>query len=69
MVDYQALNLIMERRYFIIPNTAGLKCTMAGSRFISIGDLKEGFNHVDNEPETAKKMAVLAASVLPVFAK
>ena len=27
-----------------------------------MGDLKEGFNQVDNEPETAKKMAVLTAS-------
>ena len=25
------------------------------------GDLKEGFNQVDNEPETRKKMAVLSA--------
>ena len=26
-----------------------------------MGDLKEGFNQVDNEPETRKKMAVLSA--------
>ena len=35
---------------------------MAGSQFISVGDLKEGFNQVENEPETAQKLAVLAAS-------
>ncbi len=35
---------------------------MAGNEFISVGDLKEGFNQVDNEPETEKKMAVLIAS-------
>ena len=35
---------------------------MAGNEFISVGDLKEGFNQVDNEPATRKKMAVLSAS-------
>ena len=35
---------------------------MAGSEFISICDLKEGFNQVKNEEDTALKMAVLAAS-------
>ena len=35
---------------------------MAGSKYISVGDLKEGFNQVDNEEETSKKMAVLIAS-------
>ena len=62
VVDYRGLNKVTERRYFIIPNADGLKSTVAGSLYISVGDLKEGFNQVDNEPETAKKMAVLAAS-------
>jgi hypothetical protein len=62
VVDYRASNRLTERRYFIIPNSDGIKSTVAGSRFISIGDLKEGFNQVENEEETAQKMAVLAAS-------
>ena len=62
VVDYRALNRVTDRRYFIIPNADGLKSTVAGSQYISVGDLKEGFNQVDNEPETGKKMAVLAAS-------
>jgi len=62
VVDYRALNRVTERRYYIIPNADGLKSTVAGSRFLSVGDLKEGFNQVDNEPETAKKMAALCAS-------
>ncbi len=62
VVDYRALNRVTERGYFIIPNADGLKSSVAGSQYISVGDLKEGFNQVDNEPETAKKMAVLAAS-------
>ena len=61
-VDYRALHRVTDRRYFIIPNADGLQSTVAGSQYISVGDLKEGFNQVDNEPETAKKMAVLAAS-------
>ena len=35
---------------------------MAGNKYISVGDLKEGFNQCDNEPDTAEKMAVLVAS-------
>ena len=62
VVDYRALNRVTERRYFIIPNADGLKSTVAGSHYISVGDLKEGFNQVDNEPETSRKMTVLCAS-------
>ena len=62
VVDYRALNRVTERRFFIIPNSDGIKPTVAGSKYISVGDLKEGFNQVENEVETAKKMAVLAAS-------
>jgi hypothetical protein len=62
IVDYRALNRVTDRRYFIIPNADGLKSTAAGSQYINVGDLKEGFNQVDNEPETGKRMAVLAAS-------
>ena len=62
VVDYRMLNSVTERRYFVIPNADGLKSTVAGSLYISVGDLKEGFNQVDNEEETAKKMAVICAS-------
>lgn len=62
VVDYRALNRMTERRYFIIPNSDGIKATVAGSRYISVGDLKEGFNQCENEEETAQKMAVFAAS-------
>jgi hypothetical protein len=62
VVDYRALNRVTERRFFIIPNSDGIKSAVAGSRFISVGDLKEGFNQVESEEETAQKMAVWAAS-------
>ena len=62
VVDYRALYRVTERRYFIISNADGLKSTVAGSRYISIGNLKEGFNQGDREPETANKIAVFAAS-------
>ena len=44
VVDYRALNRVTERRYFIIPNSDGIKATVAGSQYINVGDLKEGFN-------------------------
>ena len=45
-----------------MPNSDHIKSSVAGPKFISIGDLKEGFNQVENEEETAKKIAVLVAS-------
>ncbi len=60
VVDYRGLNKVTDRFFFIIPNADGLKSTVAGSQYKSVGDLKEGFNQVDSEPETAKKMAGLA---------
>ena len=62
VVDYRVLNKVIERRFFIIPSSDGMKATVAGSSYLSVGDLKEGFNQVDNEEETSKKMAVLTAS-------
>ena len=68
VVDYRGLNRVTVRKLFIIPNSDELKSTVAGSEFISVGDLKEGFNQCKNEEETSKKMAVLVASgsYLPV---
>jgi len=62
VVDYRELNKRTLRRIFLIPNSDELKSNCAGNRFISVGDLKEGFNQVDNEVETAQKMAVVVAS-------
>ena len=61
VVDYRELNKVTVRKFFLIPNSDYIKSTVAGNEFISVGDLKEGFNQVDNEPETRKKMAVLSA--------
>jgi hypothetical protein len=61
VVDYRELNRVTVRKFFLIPNSDYIKSTVAGNEFISVGDLKEGFNQVDNEPETRKKMAVLSA--------
>ena len=61
VVDYRMLNRVTVRKVFLIPNSDYIKSTVAGSALISVGDLKEGFNQVDNEPETRKKMAVLSA--------
>ena len=62
VVDYRGLNKVTVRKVFLIPNSDYIKTCVAGSRWISVGDLKEGFNQVDNTPEAAQKMAVLAAS-------
>ena len=62
VVDYRGLNRVTVRKVFLIPNSDYIKTCVSGSHFISVGDLKEGFNQVDNTPETARKMAVLAAS-------
>ena len=62
VVDYRQLNRVTVRKVFLIPNSDYIKSSVSGSKYISVGDLKEGFNQVDNEPETSQKMAVLAAS-------
>ena len=62
VVDYRELNRCSVRKFFIIPNSDGIKATVAGSKYICVGDLKEGFNQVDIEPETSKKMAVLSVT-------
>ena len=59
VVDYRALNRVTIRKVFLIPNSDQIKANVAGSVFISVGDMKEGFNQIDNEPETSKKMAVM----------
>ena len=50
---------IYTQRVFRHPESAN---SVAGNQCLSVGDLKERFNQADNEKETAKKMAVLAAS-------
>ena len=60
-MDYRELNKVTVRKFFLIPNSDYIKSTVAGNSLISVGDLKEGFNQVDNEEETKKKMAVLSA--------
>ena len=62
VVDYRALNKVTVKKKFLIPDSNQIKQSVAGSEFTSVGDLKEGFNQVDNEPETSKKMAVMVAS-------
>ena len=62
VVDYRELNKVTVRKFFLIPNSDYIKSTVAGNKFISVGDLKEGFNQCDNEPDAAEKMAVLVAS-------
>ena len=61
VVDYRELNKVTVRKFFLIPNSDYIKSAVAGNLFVSVGDLKEGFNQVDNEAETRKKMAVLSA--------
>ena len=61
VIDYRELNKVTVRKFFLIPNSDYIKSTVAGNEYVSVGDLKEGFNQVDNEPETRKKMAVLSA--------
>ena len=62
VVDYRALNRATVRKVFIIPNSDQIKSSVAGSRYLSVGDAKEGFNQVENEHESAKEMAVLSVS-------
>ena len=44
VVDYRELNKVTVRKFFLIPNSDYIKSTVAGNEFISVGDLKEGFN-------------------------
>ena len=37
-VDYRELNRCTVRKFFIIPNSDGIKATVAGSKYISVGD-------------------------------
>ena len=46
-------------KFFLIPNSDYIKSTVVGNEFMSVWDLKEGFNQVDTEEETRKKMLVL----------
>ena len=54
-MDYRELNKVTVRKFFLIPNSDYIKSTVAGTEFVSVGDLKEGFNQVDSEEETRKK--------------
>ena len=47
---------------FLIPNSDYIKTFVSGSKYISVGDLKEEFNQVKNTPKTAQTIAVLSAS-------
>ena len=62
VVDYRALNKVTVRKVFLIPNSDQIKSSVAGSEYLSIGDAVTGFNQVENEKESAQKMAVLIAS-------
>lgn len=53
MVDDRVCNRVTDWRYTIIPSADENMTAVAGSKFISVDDLKEGFSQVDNEPETA----------------
>ena len=48
VVDYRQLNRVTVRKTFLIPNSDELKGTVAGSSYLTVGDLKEGFNQCDN---------------------
>ena len=62
LVDDRQLSAVTVRKFFLIPNSEYIKSTVASNEYISVGDLKEGFNQVDNVEETRKKMLVLSAS-------
>ena len=64
VMDNRELDRVTVRKYVLVPNSEGIKSTrtVAGRRYIRVGDLKEGFNQCDNEPEAAAKMDVLVAS-------
>jgi hypothetical protein len=62
VVDYRALNQVIVRKFFLIPNSDYIKNAVVGDKFASVGDLEEGFNRVGDEEETRKKMVVLSAS-------
>lgn len=61
-MDNRVLNRVTERRLFIIPSADGIKIAVAWLKFVSVADLEEDFNQVENEPETAATMAVLMGS-------
>ena len=41
VVDYRGLNRVTVRKVFLIPDSNQIKTSVAGSSFISVGDLKE----------------------------
>ena len=61
LVDYRELNKVTVRKFFLMPNSDFIKQSDAGNHYISVGELKEGLNQVDNESLTRKKRAVLLA--------
>ena len=62
VVDYRAVSRVTVRKVFLIPNSDQIKSCVAGNMIISVGDANEGYNQVENDPESAKKMAVLVVS-------
>ena len=62
VVDYRGVNRVTVKKKFMILDSIQIKASVAGSRFLSVGDLKEGFNQVDNELETGKKLVVMTTS-------
>ena len=58
VVDYRELNKVTTRKFFLIPNSDYIKSTVAGNDYISVGDLKEGFNQVDNEEHLLRNHVV-----------
>ena len=56
------LNSVTVMKVFLTPDSDQVKSTVAWNEYISVGDLKEGFNPCINQFETAEKMATLVAS-------
>ena len=55
VVDYRKLNKVTVRKFFLIPNSDYIERIKAGNMFISLGDLKEGFNQVDSKEVLARR--------------
>jgi hypothetical protein len=61
-VDYRRLNAVTVRKIFVIPHGDSVKSSVAGCKYVSMGDLKEGFNQIENERDAMRKMAVVTPS-------
>jgi len=62
VVGYRRLNAVTVRKLFLIPHGDSVKSSVAGCRYVSMENLREGSNQIENERGAVRKMAVVTPS-------